>query len=98
MNLLYQFRNYRSWVRGLLMGTKTPLNGIVLEGRLYATLIKSNGKKINLGLLGKRCVTTAGVNYLRNDFAAQTEDVSSFKYHDCGTGTGADALCPSAYR
>lgn len=96
MNLSYQIKNYRSWVRGLFMGTKVPFNCVVLEGRLYATLIKSNGKKIDLGLLGKRCVTTAGVNFLRNDFAAQTEDISTFKYHDCGTGTGGEAVGDTA--
>ncbi len=39
-------------------------------GTLDAKLIKGNGKVIDLGCVGHRVVTTAGVNYMRDDFAA----------------------------
>lgn len=44
----------------------------------------------DLGLLGTRVVTTAGVNYLVDALQNLTEP-ENFKYHGIGTGTGAEA-------
>ena len=80
--------------------TGTPGNvmgRIAAEGRLDAVLIR-NGERIDLGCLGRRVVTTAGVNYIRDDFAnsAGGADVSLFKYHDSGIGTTAEAIGDTA--
>jgi hypothetical protein len=55
-------------------------------------------RRIDLGCLGRRVVTTAGVNYLRDDFAAGagSADISNFKYHDSGIGTNAEAIGDTA--
>lgn len=68
-----------------------------MEGRLDAVLIR-NGQRIELGCLGRRVVTTAGVNYMRDDFAAGagSADISNFKYHDSGIGTTAEAVGDTA--
>ena len=34
-------------------------------------------------------VTDAGLNFLAQNFTGETQDVSLFKFHDCGTGTTA---------
>lgn len=67
------------------------------EGRLDAVLIR-NGERIDLGCLGRRVVTTAGVNYMRDDFAAGagSADISNFKFHDSGIGTTAEAIGDTA--
>src|SRR5689334_9959294 len=46
------------------------------------------------GIISRRVVTTAGVNYMRDDFAAAAggADITNFKYHDSGTGTNAEAV------
>jgi hypothetical protein len=55
-------------------------------------------KTLNLGCVGKRVVTTAFVNYLRDDLANASggADISTFKYHECGTGTTAEAIGDTA--
>lgn len=49
------------------------------------------GDRYNYGIVGKRCVTTAFVNYLRSCI---TDGANSacFKYHDMGIGTTAEAV------
>jgi hypothetical protein len=72
-------------------------------GRLNAKLIvRREGAPapliVDLGCLAKRVVTTAFVNYLRDDLtnAAGGADISTFKYHASGTGTGAEAVGDTA--
>jgi hypothetical protein len=79
--------------RGLVHGS-----GIFGVGRLYVTVFRTGGKIENLGLVSTKVVTTAGVNYLRDDFAAGagSADISTFKYHECGTGTNAEAVGDTA--
>lgn len=72
------------------------------EGRLDAVLIRTHAdgrvERIDLGCLGRRVVTTAGVNYIRDDFAngAGSADISLFKFHDSGIGTTAEAIGDTA--
>jgi len=96
-NLWYKLKNLRSHWRTFRLGSRTYFKrNIYFTGILSAKLIKANGKIIDLGIIAKRLVTTAGVNFLRNDFAGQAEDISTFKYHDCGTGVGAEAVGDTA--
>jgi hypothetical protein len=63
--------------------------GLVCAVGLCATLIFNDGRApIDLGCIAKRVVTTAFVNYLRDDLAnaAGGADISTFKYHASGTG------------
>lgn len=69
-----------------------------LYGELQATVIRANGKIEKLGTISKRLVTTAFVNYVRDDLAnaAGGADISTFKYHACGTGVAAEAIGDTA--
>jgi hypothetical protein len=77
--------------KGAFRGIKGE--GIGFIGRLYATHYH-NGKRTNLGLISTKVVTTAGVNYMRDDFNNNTgsADITNFKYHDAGTGVAAEAI------
>jgi hypothetical protein len=79
--------------RGLAHG-----QGVVAIGRLYATVVHPDGHIAHHGLISTALVTTAGVNYLRDDFAAGagSADISTFKYHEAGTGTNAEAVGDTA--
>lgn len=106
--LIYQIRNWKAHWRALYLGSYILVEGILsrfvdgvervglvkLLGTLDAMVIRADGTTINLGCVSKRVVTTAGVNYLRDDFAAGAggADISLFKYHACGTGTTAEAI------
>jgi hypothetical protein len=106
----YQLRNWRAHARAFFLGSYIVIEGALartlnaasdrvrVEGALFARVVRSDGSIISLGCLGRRVVTTAGVNYMRDDFAAGagSADISNFKYHDSGIGTGAEAIGDTA--
>lgn len=59
---------------------------------------RHNGVWVDYGVVSRKSITTAFVNYLRDDLAnaAGGADVSTFKYHECGTGTNAEAVGDTA--
>lgn len=105
----YQIRNWKAHWRAFYIGSYVAIDGVLarwlggedritMMGVVDACVIKADGRRIDLGCLGKRVVTTAFVNYLRDDLAngAGSADVSTFKYHGCGTGTTAEAIGDTA--
>jgi hypothetical protein len=51
------------------------------------------GDRNNYGVVGRRVVTTAFINYLRDCINPNVgSDPTIFKYHDMGTGIGAEAI------
>lgn len=76
---------------------------MTLAGTVSATLTRANPKwyqarKVYLGVISKRVVTTAFVNYLRDymNAAAGAANISTFRYHECGTGVVAEAIGDTA--
>jgi len=59
-------------------------------GKLEATVIRADGKRINYGVLGYRVVTTAFVGYVTDQLQTETSTFGDFKYHDSGVGTTAE--------
>ena len=107
--LLYKIKNWRAFWRSIYLGSYVTVEGalakllgecdrIKMMGTLGAKIIRADGSHIDYGCIGKRVVTTAGVNYLRDDLAAGAggADISTFKYHACGTGTTAEAIGDTA--
>lgn len=88
-NLPNLLRGLPAILAGLVAGVTVPV------GRLYATLIRADGTRIDLGLVSTRVVTTAGVNYLVDAFQGTTEP-ENFKYHGMGTGNTAEAVGDTA--
>lgn len=81
--------------KGLYRGL-TKAEGVFGVGRLYATVIRKDGRIEHLGLICTRVVTDAGVAFLVDDWdvntASATNDITTLKYHGCGTGVGAEAV------
>lgn len=110
--LIYQIKNWKAHWRAFYLGSYHVVEGalarfidgstvegnIRMLGTLDACIIRSDGSVVDLGCVSKRVVTTAGVNYMRDDFAAGAggADISLFKYHACGTGTTAEAITDTA--
>lgn len=68
-------------------------NSLSFQSRLYATVIRANGKIEKLGLIATKVVTTAFVNYLVDSLQnSTTTPMDIFKYHDAGTGIGDEAV------
>jgi len=76
---------------GFLKALKGEAVGFI--GRLYLTHYKS-GELVHYGLVSTKVITTAGVNYMRDDFNNNTgsADITNFKFHDSGTGTASEAV------
>jgi hypothetical protein len=60
-------------------------------GELRGQVIHADGTITDYGLLGRKLVTSAGVNYIAADFAGGGSDVQDFKFHGFGTGTNAES-------
>lgn len=65
------------------------VGGAVLVPQLRLTLLKEDGRVLDLGLAGMKLVTTAGVNYLVDALQGSVEP-ENFNYHGFGTGGGAE--------
>jgi hypothetical protein len=68
------------------------VGAVVIYGSLYLEVIREDGLRFDLGLVGHKVVTTAGVtkivDFLRaNDVTTGT----NFKFHGIGTGSTAEA-------
>ena len=90
---LYRLKNLPHRLRGTLANGLDMMAGRAKpEAALRIRVIRSNGRIEDLGVVSKRVVTDAFVNYVVNamqDSATYPMDV--FKYHGSGTGTTAEA-------
>lgn len=66
---------------------------VIITGELTARKFNPiSGYWEDLGLLSCRMVTDAGVAFMATDWLDNTTDISTFNYHDSGTGTTAEAV------
>lgn len=95
--LEWKLRNTLRWV--YLWGWATngaarafsQLTGIpTMTAELRALLIRADGSKVDYGVLGRRLVTTAFVNFVTDQLQTETSVFGDFKYHDSGVGTTAE--------
>lgn len=84
----------KGWLAKHLIVPFANLWGIMCAiGELSIVVIKADGTVIDYGVVSYRVVTSAGVNYLVDDFDLATggADVSLFKYHGIGTTNTAES-------
>lgn len=71
-----------------------------MAGELSAIWVRGDYKKapklVDLGVLCHRSVTNAGVDYMATDFFDGSVDITTFDFHDCGTGTNAENVTDTA--
>lgn len=95
---MYKIKNWRAYVdrvvQRLFVRTGGQLGVLMMRSELTAKVVRADGSEQDLGLLSCRVVTTAGVNYMRDDFNAATggADIGNFNFHDCGTTNTAEAV------
>lgn len=79
------------------MDKKLIKGKVVLRSSLSAVFTDGkNGKKKDLGVIARKMVTTAGVNFLTDAFHTSTILPSDFKHHATGTGIVAEAIGDTA--
>lgn len=76
-------------------------NGILtMMGDLSAVWVRGDYRKapkvVDLGLLGHRSVTNAGVDYMATDFFDGSVDITTFDFQDAGTGNTAENVTDTA--
>lgn len=95
----------RQWVKNLRDGSffvpvlarvARRLGLAVGYGELRGRVLHADGTVTDLGLLGRRVITDAGVAFLTADMAGGGSDINLFKYHGYGTGTTAEAAGDTA--
>ena len=74
---------------------------LVIESSLALVHIHSDersGRRVadDYGVVSRKVITTAGVNYLAADMNGGANDINLFKYHGIGTGTTAEAVGDTA--
>ncbi len=70
--------------------------GVFGVGRLYASVIRADGRIEHLGLLCTKVITDAGVAFLVDDWDNNGADLTTMNFHGCGTGTNAEAVGDTA--
>jgi hypothetical protein len=83
----------RLFVKGAIAGLKG--SGIIGVARLYASVIRADGRIEHFGLVCTKKVTTAGVNYLVDAWQNSVE-LENLKFHGVGTGTNAESNADTA--
>lgn len=75
-----------------LLAAKARRDGLApMYGELFGRVIHADGSVTDLGLLGRRVITTTGVAYLAATFNASGEP-ENLKYHGFGSGGAAEAV------
>lgn len=90
MKLPYWLRNLPHRLRGAKQEAYR-LADVNVRSALSACVVRADGTTEDLGVLSRRVVTTAGVNWLATAFT-NTVEPETLNFHDCGTGTTAEAV------
>jgi hypothetical protein len=87
-----------SMLYGLLINPHgdLPESSLSLKSELSAKVIRANGKVEDRGVVCRRLVTTAFVNFLVDCLQSSGSQIYNFKYHDCGTGVVAENTSDTA--
>lgn len=97
---LYAVRNIPALVRsgvavaGVCVAGRMGVASAI--GKLYAQIRRADGTLEDLGFVSARVVTDAGVSALCTDWPDGSADITNFNFHDCGTGTTAEATGDTA--
>ncbi len=68
---------------------------VYMESCLRLELRKADGSVTDYGIVGRRVITTVGVNFIVDAFHASAT-ISNMKFHGFGIGTGAEAVGDTA--
>lgn len=87
----------QGWIGWHMARLLTVLTGVpALCGSLHVRLIRADGSMVNYGVVCRRVVTTAFVNFVVDQLQTETSVFGDFKYHDSGVGTTDPAITDTA--
>jgi len=82
------FSKFSRWLRRKMYELE-GIGVVEMESELSAVVIR-NGVREDLGVICRKKVTTAFVEYLVDNLVAETSAFGDFKFHDSGIGTTAE--------
>ena len=90
-----------SWFKKIpsrILSTRDLFAGRLAVGKaeLQMTVIRANGNVENLGVVSKKKVTGAFVTDIVANLVTHAATFQAYKYHDCGTGSTAEANTQTA--
>jgi hypothetical protein len=75
----------------------SQLTGVpTMTGQLEILHLRANGQRVYYGVVSRRVVTTAFVNFVTDQLQTETSVFGDFKYHDAGVGTTAENIADTA--
>ena len=66
------------------------VGSVTLTGELEVKHIKDNGMVIDMGVIGRKLVTTAFVNDLVQELVSSTGDIANYYWHGSGSSTASE--------
>jgi hypothetical protein len=94
VNWKYKIKNALrwAWIWGwiaevLSIGVAKLTGNLTVTPRLYGVKLYKDGRREDLGILGRRVVTNAGVAFLVDDWDDDTTDITDMDWHDMGVCT-----------
>lgn len=101
--LAWKMRNTLTWAYlwgWLANGAGKALSALtglpVMTSELRVQLRRVDGEVVNYGVVSRRVITTAFVNFMVDQLQTETSVWGDFKYHDSGVGTTAAAIGDTA--
>jgi hypothetical protein len=79
------------WISTNLAILFSRITGIVTVTTQVSAKLLHDGEWMDYGVLGRKCVTTTGVNWIVDCWQG-TYNPNTMKYHGCGTGAVAEAI------
>ena len=85
------------WLTVTLAKLFTKLTSIpTITSELRGRVRRTDGSWLDLGVLGRRVVTDAGVAFLVDDWDDDSQDITDMNYHGCGTDNTAENASDTA--
>lgn len=77
-----------------LVSSRFPI--MTITSSLSIKVRRADGTWVDYGIVGRRVVTTAGVNFLVDDWDDNSEDITTMTFHGIGTGAVAENIADTA--
>ena len=93
---IYKVRNFLHRLREVTQGVGNAFGRISCKSELRAVHHRNGKPYRDLGVISRRVVTNAGVQYMALEFFNASTAISNFKYHASGTGAVAENVTDTA--
>ena len=88
---------FKPWLGIKIFGPMANAFGMLTAySELTGVLYKRSGEVIDYGVLGRRVITTAGINYIVDDWDGGANDINEYDFHAFGTGDTAAVIGDTA--